>query len=200
MVSASSDRDGRGQNVLDTSQCGPEEPNELRLRPRTKLSPSGPATVVITRERPLIVPVRYPQPVDRQARSVPLPFTPMRTLGDDEKAATEKIGRIRLRLAMVSVYYHTVGRQFEIRGAPSVMLPPEVRPMSLEGALAVLAPSPTRLREALWQTVQSVPLDMSKDTTEAQPLFGLVRRCGRINGNRGLFVRSRRRRLQRRRG
>ena len=60
--------------------------------------------------------------------------------------------------AMLSVYYQTVGRQFEVRGAPSVFLPPEVQPISLSDALDVLRQdAPNRLREALWRIVRSVP-------------------------------------------
>jgi hypothetical protein len=60
--------------------------------------------------------------------------------------------------AMLSVYYQTVGRQFEVRGAPSVFLPPEVQPMPLAEALSVLKrDAPERLRDALWRIVRSVP-------------------------------------------
>lgn len=60
--------------------------------------------------------------------------------------------------AILSVYYQTAGRQFEVRGAPSVFLPPEVRPMPLAEALAILNQyAPDRLREAMWRVVRSVP-------------------------------------------
>jgi hypothetical protein len=60
--------------------------------------------------------------------------------------------------AMLSVYYGTIGRQFEVRGAPSVFLPPEVQPMPLAEALGILKrDAPERLREALWRIVRSVP-------------------------------------------
>jgi len=69
---------------------------------------------------------------------------------------------------MLSVYYQTLGRQFEIRGAPSVLLPPEVRPMSLGDALAVLASSKPRLREALWRTIQNVPAIVPDESKSIQ--------------------------------
>lgn len=59
-----------------------------------------------------------------------------------------------LRFAMLSVYHATLGRQFEIRGAPSVLLPPQVRPLELGAALDLLSRSPVRLREALWLVVR----------------------------------------------
>jgi hypothetical protein len=61
-----------------------------------------------------------------------------------------------LRFAMLSVYYASLGRQFEIRGAPSVLLPPQVRPLELPAALDLLSTSPFRLREALWLIVRGV--------------------------------------------
>src|SRR4051812_4766459 len=61
-----------------------------------------------------------------------------------------------LRFAMLSVYYASLGRQFEIRGAPSVLLPPQVRPLDLATALDLLRVSPVRLREALWLIVRGV--------------------------------------------
>lgn len=61
-----------------------------------------------------------------------------------------------LRFAMLSVYYASLGRQFEIRGAPSVLLPPQVRPLELGDALDLLSASPSRLREALWLVVRGV--------------------------------------------
>jgi hypothetical protein len=43
-----------------------------------------------------------------------------------------------LQAALMSVNYHSLGRQLELRGAPSVLLPPAVRPMPLETALAIV--------------------------------------------------------------
>ncbi|MEA2195308.1 MAG: hypothetical protein QOG42_1742 [Solirubrobacteraceae bacterium] len=59
---------------------------------------------------------------------------------------------------MLSVYYHSIGRRFEIRGAPAVLLPPEVQPQSLAVALATLRRSPdkTRMRQAMWTIARAV--------------------------------------------
>jgi hypothetical protein len=43
-----------------------------------------------------------------------------------------------LQAALMSVNYHSLGRQLELRGAPTVLLPPIVRPMPLETALAIV--------------------------------------------------------------
>jgi hypothetical protein len=61
-----------------------------------------------------------------------------------------------LRAAMLSVYYESLGRQFEITGAPSVLLPPQARTQPLEDALDVLSHSPSRLLAALWLLVRGV--------------------------------------------
>lgn len=67
-------------------------------------------------------------------------------------------GKHAVSHAMLSVYYRTVGRQFEVRGAPAVFLPPQVQPLPLTEALEVLKTyAPYRLREALWRVVRSVP-------------------------------------------
>ena len=57
---------------------------------------------------------------------------------------------------MLSVYFQSVGRHFEVSGAPSVLLPPESRPASLGSALAQLASDPVRLRNALWLVVRGI--------------------------------------------
>jgi len=91
----------------------------------------------------------------------------MRGLGESGlQGKARKRWERQLRLALLSVYYQTVGRKFEVRGAPSVMLPPEVQPMSLANALEVISDSPTRLREALWRIVQSVPLDQTEQAED----------------------------------
>ena len=64
---------------------------------------------------------------------------------------------------MLSIYYDSLASQFQISGAPSVLLTPEVQLMSLSKALKVLEPSPARLREAIWRVVQGVPLDTPAD-------------------------------------
>ena len=61
-----------------------------------------------------------------------------------------------LRAAMLSVYYESLGRQFEIAGAPSVLLPPQARTQPLEESLEVLSASPARLLAALWLLVRGV--------------------------------------------
>jgi hypothetical protein len=63
-----------------------------------------------------------------------------------------------LRQAMLSVYYRSLGRQWEFRGAPAVLLPPEIEPLDLREALERLSASPSRLRHALWRLVRSVPV------------------------------------------
>lgn len=87
-----------------------------------------------------------------------------------------------VRSAMLSVYYQTVGRQFEIRGAPSIVLPPEVPVMSLEDALGVLSTSPTRLREALWRMVQSVPLNAAGNSNPPLGYPAALVRCLKSGG------------------
>lgn len=75
-----------------------------------------------------------------------------------------------LRFAMLSVYYASLGRQFEIRGAPSVLLPPQVRPLELGVALDLLSASPVRLREALWLIVRGTrPLRVPGERGETYP-------------------------------
>ena len=60
---------------------------------------------------------------------------------------------------MLSVYYESLGRQFEIAGAPSVLLPAQTRTQPLEQSLEVLSQSPTRLLAALWLLVRGVHPD-----------------------------------------
>ena len=43
-----------------------------------------------------------------------------------------------LKAALLSVYYHSLGRQLEMRGAPTVLLPPAVRPIPLQLALDIV--------------------------------------------------------------
>jgi hypothetical protein len=60
---------------------------------------------------------------------------------------------------LLSVYYASVGSRFEVRGAPSMLLRPQVRLVPLRAALATLwEESPTRFREAVWLLVRSTPL------------------------------------------
>lgn len=75
--------------------------------------------------------------------------------GDDQSA---------LRHALLSISYHTVGQRFEINGAPSVLLPPAIRPMSLERALSVISElAKDRLDQAIWRIMQCVPVGTSPD-------------------------------------
>jgi hypothetical protein len=64
-----------------------------------------------------------------------------------------------LRYAMLSVYYRSLGRQLESRGAPVIAVPPEVRPLSLDEALERLAQWPARLWDAYWRIVRAVPVE-----------------------------------------
>jgi hypothetical protein len=59
---------------------------------------------------------------------------------------------------MMSVYYHSLGSQLELQGAPAVFLPPAVRPMPLGAAVEVIrALDPDRQRQALWTILRSAP-------------------------------------------
>ena len=60
-----------------------------------------------------------------------------------------------LRAALLSVYYASLGSEFEVRGAPSVYLPPQINLLPLAEALRRLSVSPTRLREAIWLLVRA---------------------------------------------
>lgn len=94
----------------------------------------------------------------------------MRCLGDTKRYEDSPKRRRKLRRALLSVYYHSVGREFEVRGAPSVFLPPEIDVMSLQDALAVIAKSPQpRLNEALWRIVQNIPLPSNPDDSPSYP-------------------------------
>jgi hypothetical protein len=69
-----------------------------------------------------------------------------------------------LRSAMLSVYYRSLGRQLELRGAPAALLPADVRPLGLAEALEVLRPSPVRFRDAVWRLVRAVPAGSRGDS------------------------------------
>ena len=65
---------------------------------------------------------------------------------------------------MLSVYYASQGNDFEVTGAPSVLIAPQVSLTDLGEALEIInASSPTRLREALWLVVRAVPLLGGRD-------------------------------------
>jgi hypothetical protein len=63
-----------------------------------------------------------------------------------------------LTAALMSVYYHSLGRQLELRGAPSVLLPPVVRPIPIERALDIVRDEAVdRRQEVLWTMLRSTP-------------------------------------------
>lgn len=69
----------------------------------------------------------------------------------------------------MSVNYHSLGRQLELRGAPTVLLPPVVRPMPLESALAIVhdhAVEARRQEEARKKRLQEKPADRDQEATE----------------------------------
>jgi len=68
-----------------------------------------------------------------------------------------------MREAMISVYYHSLGRQWQQQGAPAVLLPPDIRPLGLAAALDRLKQSPPRLNDAIWRIIRSVPLRQNVD-------------------------------------
>jgi hypothetical protein len=67
--------------------------------------------------------------------------------------------RASLRYAMLSVYYRSLGSQLESRGAPVIVVPPEVRPLTLEEALDRVKELPDRVWDAYWRIVRAVPVD-----------------------------------------
>jgi hypothetical protein len=67
-------------------------------------------------------------------------------------SATEE----EMRAALLSVYHHSIGRRFEIRGAPAVALPPQAQPQSLGDALEKLRGSTARRRQAMWTIARAV--------------------------------------------
>lgn len=60
------------------------------------------------------------------------------------------------RAAMLSVYYHSLGRRLELRGAPAVLLPPDVEPVPLGEALETLRPDPAQFRAAIWTIARGI--------------------------------------------
>lgn len=62
-----------------------------------------------------------------------------------------------LRYALLSVYYGSLGRELSITGAPAMLMPLDVRPMSLDDALVAIKDNwPGYLRDAIWRVVRSV--------------------------------------------
>ena len=66
------------------------------------------------------------------------------------------------RFALFSVYQYSLGRQFEVRGAPSVLLPPDSRPQILEAALDTLKDDAVRFRAAVWLILRGIPVHPDK--------------------------------------
>lgn len=65
-----------------------------------------------------------------------------------------------LRYAMLSVYYRSIGSQLESRGAPVMVVPPEVRPLTLEEGLGCIVDEfPKRKWDAYWRVVRAVPVE-----------------------------------------
>src|SRR4051794_3239475 len=59
---------------------------------------------------------------------------------------------------MMSVYYYSLARRLELRGAPAVLLPPAVRPISLGRAIALICTQDdSRKVQALWTLLRSAP-------------------------------------------
>ena len=71
--------------------------------------------------------------------------------------------------AMLSVYYASIDDQFTVSGAPSIAIPPEVKPLPLGEALAILAPDPQRLAQALWQVVRTTPIRQAGEEESRYP-------------------------------
>ncbi|MFT4167261.1 MAG: hypothetical protein QM650_18655 [Microlunatus sp.] len=71
--------------------------------------------------------------------------------------------------AMLSVYYASIDDQFTVSGAPSVAIPPEVKPLPLADALAILAKDPQRLAQAIWQVVRTSPIRQAGEKTSRYP-------------------------------
>jgi hypothetical protein len=61
--------------------------------------------------------------------------------------------------ALQSVYYHSLGSELESRGAPVMVVPPEVRPLPLDEALDELKDNLGLLWSAYWRIVRSVPVE-----------------------------------------
>ena len=82
-------------------------------------------------------------------------------------AARQAVDDARAKYAMLSVYYASIDDQFTVSGAPSIAIPPEVKPLPLAEALEILAEDPDRLAKALWQLVRHTPIHQA-DQSEAR--------------------------------
>src|SRR4051794_13111703 len=76
-----------------------------------------------------------------------------------ECGVTEPVKRDpALQAALMSVYYHSLGRRLEMSGAPAVLLPPAVRPTPIERALEeVRKKAWDRRHEVVWTMLRSAP-------------------------------------------
>lgn len=70
---------------------------------------------------------------------------------------------------MLSVYYDSIDDQFTVSGAPSIAIPPEVKPLPLAAALEILSDDPDRLAKALWQIVRTTPIRQAHDKKPRYP-------------------------------
>jgi hypothetical protein len=101
---------------------------------------------------------------------------PVRTADLEEDKA-------KVRKAMVSVYYHSLGRQFELRGAPAMMLPQQATPLTLDEALEALAPWPDRVRDAAWRIVRAYPPSRNARTRYPPALAEAIDRLNAVEPN-----------------
>lgn len=74
-----------------------------------------------------------------------------------------------VKYAMLSVYYDSIDDQFTVSGAPSIAIPPEMKPLPLAEALAILSGDPDRLAKALWQIVRTTPIRQAHDEDSRYP-------------------------------
>jgi hypothetical protein len=89
-------------------------------------------------------------------------------------------GDASLRYAMLSIYYGSVGRQLELQGAPAVLLPPEVRPLTLDEALGYIKEShPGQFPEAVWRVVRAFRPASGADALERCYPRALIKQLGR---------------------
>ena len=79
------------------------------------------------------------------------------------------VSEAAVKYAMLSVYYASIGDRFSISGAPSAFVPPEMNPMPLGEALAILAGDPQQLDRALWQIVRNTPIRQAGEKSSRYP-------------------------------
>jgi len=83
--------------------------------------------------------------------------------------ATQPVSDALAKYAMLSVYYDSIDDQFTVSGAPSIAIPPEVKPLPLAEALGILRNDPDRLAKALWQIVRTTPIRQAHDDDPRYP-------------------------------